>query len=74
MRGTKAKAIRKYVRKQFPFLSTTALYRLESGASSTMVLVEQCQRSMYKGIKKAYKQNKTNATDSWRRYESRQGN
>ena len=69
MRGTKAKAMRKYVRDTFPFLSASPLYR-RRGTLGTAVLAEQCQRAMYMRIKRAYKSARINATDSWRRYEN----
>ena len=55
MRGTKAKAMRKYVRKTFPFLSAAPLYRLVEYGTQTAVLTPQCQRHMYQHIKRGYK-------------------
>jgi len=74
VRGTKAKAMRKYVRKQFPFLSASPLYTPEGYGKRTVVLAQQCQRDMYQKIKAAYKRSRTDSTDMWRNYESRQSN
>lgn len=62
MRGSKAKAMRKYVRTQFPFLSAAPLYSLAAYGTSTAVLTPQCQRSMYQKIKRAYKAARINGT------------
>ena len=67
MRGTKAKAIRKYVREQFPFLSTSPLYR-RRGTHGTAELAEQCARAMVQKIKRAYKRGRTEQTATWRKY------
>jgi hypothetical protein len=64
MRGTKAKAMRQYVRKNFPFLSAAPLYRLDGYGTQTAVLTPQCQRSMYQRIKRAYKEAHRNGTNS----------
>ena len=62
MRGTKAKAMRKYVRTTFPMLSAAPLYRLAGYGTQTAVLTPQCQRSMYQRIKRAYKEARINGT------------
>ena len=64
MRGTKAKAMRQYVRKTFPMLSAASLYRLEGYGTQTAVLTPQCQRSMYQRIKRAYKEARRNGTNN----------
>jgi hypothetical protein len=74
MRGTKAKAMRKYVRKQFPFLSASPLYTLGEYGSQTAVLTPQCQRHAYQKIKRAYKIARRTNSNKWRRYNANTSN
>lgn len=67
MRGSKAKAIRKYVREKFPFLSAKPLYELNEMSGNT-VLAQQCQRHVSQRIKTSYKRARSNSSQSWRRY------
>lgn len=59
MRGARAKSMRWYVRKTFPFLSSDPLYRLREYGTQTTVLTPQCQRAMYQKIKRGYKAQRT---------------
>ena len=68
MRGVKAKAMRRYVKERFPFLSASPLYRIGRYGTVQVVLAEQCQRSMYKLVKKAYKEARRSNRKTWRNY------
>lgn len=68
MRGTKAKAMRRYVRERFPFLSATTLYRKGLHGFSQAVVAPECQRAVYLKTKSAYKRARIKDTDAWRRY------
>lgn len=68
MRGTKAKAMRRYVEEQFPFLSTTPSHELARRDTIQVVLSNTCQRGVYQKVKAAYKLAKRNNTNTWRRY------
>ena len=69
MRGSKAKAIRKYVRDTWPFLSTTPLYKSSGfGRQPTVTLAEQCQRKLYQDTKRGYKLSQRLNNIYWRKY------
>jgi hypothetical protein len=54
MRGTVAKAIRRYVRETYPFLSEKPLHiRLPNGQ---IKLAPQCQRERVQELKRLYRQ------------------
>jgi hypothetical protein len=71
MRGKKAKAMRRYTRERFPFLSQEAIYRLGEYGTQTVVLAEQCQRAVYQKIKRSYKISRIHNTTIWRDYNER---
>ena len=68
MRGTKAKAIRRFVKERFPFLSETPLYMKGPHGEAQVILAEQCQRKIVKQTKRTYKEAKRTNHKKWRKY------
>jgi hypothetical protein len=68
MRGTKAKAIRRFVKERFPFLSETPLYMRGPHAEDQVILASQCQRKLVKETKRSYKISKRTNNEKWRKY------
>ena len=60
MRGRLAKAIRRYVRETYPFLSTTPGYNREY-EGGPVTLDPRCQRFMSQGMKRSYKKRRTSS-------------
>ena len=56
MRGARAKSIRKYVARSFPFLPQGALYKQRP--DGVIELVKQCSRYMFQHVKDNYKRKK----------------
>lgn len=54
MRGKLAKRLRRYVAVRYPFLSEQPLYR-RNQHTGQYTLAEQCQRALYKTVKRNYK-------------------
>jgi hypothetical protein len=53
VRGSKAKAMRRYVRVTYPYLSEDSLHQYNEVGVCT--LVPMCQRALYQHMKRQYK-------------------
>jgi len=53
MRGTKAKAIRRYVRETYPYLSVDNLHQADE--RGTIKLAPMCRRALSQHMKRQYK-------------------
>lgn len=59
MRGTLAKRIRKFVRKEYSFLLPEPTY-IRNRHTGRIQLAQQCQRALVQHMKRTYKKRKTN--------------